>query len=164
MERFRTTPGRSDSLHSGQLDPAFFPSLREFVRKEGVQLVLLDTLSTYWRIKDESDNAEIARARVAIPRFWQRDRRGVVLIHHHRKSGGLMVMPSGAAGPFGLVDQALSLDKCAGAQRDASVLKPSDVTRIAREMILELDGTSNGSSHAGSVHNRSPRDPSCWTY
>jgi hypothetical protein len=143
LERFGATPTDPIHLHSGQLDPAVFLAVREFVRKEGVRLVLLDTLTTYWRIKDESDNAEIARLGSPFLDLAHETDAAVVLIHHHRKSGGAdghAIRGGGAL--FGLVDQALSLDKCPGAGSETHrVLKAlGRYEDSPAEMILELDG------------------------
>ncbi len=144
LERFGATTDDPIYVHTGQLDPAFWSGVRRFVQERGVRLVLLDTLATYWRITDESDNAEIARLGTPFLDLAHENDAAVVLIHHHRKSGGEgghAIRGGGAI--LGLVDQALSLEKRVGAgterQRALKALGRYGDWSPA-ELILELVG------------------------
>jgi len=93
-----------------------------------------------------------------IPRPLAHETTGRCPDHHHRKSAGLRSCHPGR-GAFSPVDQALSLDSAPGPQRDASGAQASDVPRIARRDILELDGDEYRSSARRLSSNRSPPDP-----
>jgi hypothetical protein len=144
LESFGATADDPISIHSGPLDPAGFESIRKFVKDEGVRLVLLDTLSRYWRIRDENDNAEIERLVGPFVDLAHETDAAVVLIHHHRKSGGTDGHAiRGGGGLLALVDQALSLEKRAdGAgnphQRVLRAIGRYDDSPA--ELIIELEG------------------------
>jgi hypothetical protein len=145
LERFGATPTDPVAIHAGRLDPSAFGDMRKYVKQEGVRLVLLDTLSRYWNIRDENDNPEIERLVSPFLDLAHETDAAVVLIHHHRKSGGSDGHAiRGGGGLLAIVDQALSLEKRPdGAgnpqQRVLRALgRYSDYSPA--EMVLELDG------------------------
>lgn len=144
MERFGATRADPCHIHSGRLDPASFAVIRTFVKEHGVRLVLLDTLSSYWQIHDENDNAEIIRRVSPFVYLAHETDAAVVLIHHERKSGGVAGHAiRGGSSLFGLVDQSLSLEKRlgGGGTENQRVLKAlGRYDESPSELILELDG------------------------
>ena len=62
LHRFGLQPGDPVYVHAGPLDGRDLATIEAFVREKGITLVLLDTLSRFWQIRDENDNAEIIRA------------------------------------------------------------------------------------------------------
>jgi RecA-family ATPase len=103
---------RTDRIHlwAKPLDPRWLRALRAYIRKHNVRLVILDTLASYWRIKNENDNAEVIRGITPLERLARETGAAVLIIHHDRKGGG----PNGesirgGSGLFAKVDQALML-------------------------------------------------------
>jgi predicted ATP-dependent serine protease len=142
LERFGATPADPLHVHSGRLDPASLPVIRNFVKEHGVRLVLLDTLSRYWRIHDENDNAEIIRLVSPFVDLAHETDAAVVLVHHERKSGGADGHGiRGGSALFGLVDQSLSLERRPGGGENQRVLKAlGRYDDSPAELVLELDG------------------------
>jgi len=105
-------------------------------------LVVLDTLSRFWSIKDENDNAEIIRLASPFLDLAHETNTTVLLLHHERKSGGDEGRGiRGGSALFGLVDQALLLEKRQGGNSSQRVLKA--LGRYADspdELFIEFDG------------------------
>jgi hypothetical protein len=145
LERFGATPADPIFIHAGRLDPGAFGPLRQFVKDHSIRLVLLDTLSRYWHIKDENDNPEIERLVSPFVDLAHETDSAVVLIHHHRKSGGADGHAiRGGGGLLALVDQALSLEKRSDGAGNARQRVLTALGRYSDDspakLILELDG------------------------
>jgi len=146
LHRFGLLPGDPVHVHAGPLDARDLPTIEVFVREKGITLVLLDTLSRYWQIKDENSNAEIIRAVGPLLEMAQRTGCAVLVIHHEKKSNGesddgLRSVRGGSA-LAGIVDQSLQLAKPHGGGKKRRVLKA--VGRYAEtppELLIELVGT-----------------------
>jgi len=142
LERFGLTKEDSLYLHTGRLLPGKLADIQKFVTDHGVRLVLLDTLSRYWDIENENDNAEVIRRVSPFLDLARETNTAVVLIHHERKGGGEDGRGiRGGSALFGLVDQSLTLDKRAGGTENQRVLKAlGRYDESPSEVILELDG------------------------
>lgn len=104
-------------IHSGPLlnTPATRDSLTQFIKENGIGLVFLDTLSKWWGIQDENDNAEIIRGASPLLELARSTGACVVAIHHTTKAGGdggREIRGGGAL--LGIVDQALIMSKGSG--------------------------------------------------
>jgi hypothetical protein len=111
-------------IHVGRLSPGEFPKVVEFIREKNVGLVLLDTLSRYWNITDENDNAEVARLLDLFLELARSTDVAVVLVHHDRKAGGEDGRNlRGGSALFGVVDQAIHLTKRKGGTKTQRLLK-----------------------------------------
>jgi hypothetical protein len=98
--------------------------LREFLVSKEIGLVILDTLSRFWSIDDENDNAKVTRAVSPLLDLARVTGVAVLLVHHQSKSGGLNGRGiRGASALFALVDQALMLEGQQGGSDTNRVLK-----------------------------------------
>ncbi|MEK6641009.1 MAG: AAA family ATPase [Nitrospirota bacterium] len=90
--RLKELGGELDNihLHIGSLEPtrANIAAVEAFVRKQGIRLVLVDTLAMFWHLDDESDASKMTQAVKPLLRLARDTGACVVLIHHHRKSDG----------------------------------------------------------------------------
>ena len=94
-----------------QDDSATLKALEEFIRQNGIVLVLIDTFASFFAIKDETDNAELTRRLKPILAICRSTETVIAILHHERKSGGeggRAIRGGGAI--FALVDQALQLE------------------------------------------------------
>ena len=123
LEKFGLRPEDPLFVHAGRLLPSEFRQLTNFVRAQGIKLVLLDTLASYWNVEDENDNAKVIHA----VNPWldlARTLAAVVLVHHERKSGGEDGKGvRGGSGLVGLVDQIITLERRPGASATQRTLK-----------------------------------------
>jgi AAA domain len=142
LERFGLSQNDPLYVHVGRLSWADMAEIRKFVKDQPVSLLILDTLSRFWDIKDENDNAEVTRRVSPFLDLAHETNVAVLLIHHERKSGGEDGRGiRGGSALFALVDQALLLDKRPGGDPSHRVLKA--VGRYAdspAELLFELEG------------------------
>jgi len=108
--------GELDGLfvHVGPLEPTatILDSVRTFAQEHGVRLILIDTLSAFWKIENENDAAEMTKAVKPLQTLARESGACVLLIHHARKSEGKHgdeIRGSGAL--FAAVDVALILKR-----------------------------------------------------
>ena len=85
--------------------------LRDFISQQDIDLVLIDTLSRFWRVQDENNNAEVGRVLNPLLDLSRELDVAMLFIHHQNKSGGEGGRGiRGASAILGLVDQAITLD------------------------------------------------------
>jgi hypothetical protein len=138
-------------VHTGPLpsDVGQLNRIRSFIKDQGIILVLLDSLSYWWNIKNENDNAEVVRLLKPVLILARETGAAIGLIHHESKFGGRNKRGNfgdgksirGGSALFGVVDQAILLDKRHGGAPNQRVLKT--VGRYAEspaELIIELTG------------------------
>lgn len=109
--------------------PEAIAELRGFVAENRIELVVIDTLSRFWRVKSENDAAEVITALSPILDL-SRDLGVAVLLLHHVSKGaagerdsyrqGREIRGSGAI--LGVVDQALILRRAKGGSPSVRVL------------------------------------------
>jgi hypothetical protein len=141
LERFGLLPDDPVHVHRGRLTPRDLLAVERYIRTHRIGLVLLDTLSRYWEIKDENDNAQVIQRISPFIDLAHETNTTIVLIHHESKAGGVGGRGiRGGSALLGAVDQALILEKSSG---------PADSTRrtiraigryddTPREMVIEL--------------------------
>jgi hypothetical protein len=142
--RFGARPEDVIFVHVASLDhdADVFAQITAFIREQQIQLVVLDTLGSFWQIPDENDNAQVERH----IRPWRDLARStncaVVLIHHQRKVGGEGGREiRGGSALLGAVDQALLLDHRQGNYPTQRVLRSiGRYDDTPKELILELVG------------------------
>jgi hypothetical protein len=131
-------------VHVGPVDPnaRTFSALREFVRKENIRLVILDTLAQFWQISDENDNAQVLQRIAPFLTLARETSAAVLLIYHERKmhgDGGRAIR--GGSALLGAVDQALLLDHRQGGNSCQRVLRcVGRYDDTPRQLILEQIG------------------------
>ena len=77
-------------MHSLRLDhgETTITALRDFIYQHNIGMVVLDTLSRYWNVRDENDNAGVVREVSPFLDLAHETGCTVVLVHHESKSGG----------------------------------------------------------------------------
>lgn len=58
-----------------------------FCTDKGIELFIIDTISTFWPVRDEGNNPEIDAALIPLNVFFEKGI-CVMIVHHFRKSGG----------------------------------------------------------------------------
>src|SRR5262249_3675491 len=125
-------------------------SVHSFITEKKIGFVLLDSLPYYWTVKSENDNAEILRAVKPLLSVARATGAAIGLIHHESKYGGRSESGEshgdgksirGGSAMFGLVDQAILLDRRRGGRPTERVLRT--IGRRAEnppELVVELMG------------------------
>ena len=115
-------------------------AIRSFIGEKNVSLILVDSLSVFWNVKDENDNAAVVREVKPLLALARDTGAAVGLLHHDRKSGGEGGRNiRGGSALFGLVDQALMLELLPGERTNKRILKTLGRYRESpRELVIEL--------------------------
>jgi len=99
-------------IHTGDLpaDEATLAELEKTIQDKGYGLVALDTITNWWDVRDENDNAGVRQAILPLLQVARRTGATFLLVHHTSKKGGKGGRElRGASSLLGLVDQALVL-------------------------------------------------------
>src|SRR5262249_41371235 len=120
---------------------------KAFILGNEIKLVMLDTLSMFWAITDENDNAQVlARIKPWLALAVEADI-CVLLIHHERKAGGEGGRAArGGSSLVGAVQQSLSLDyeRGAGPRSRRRILRSvGRYDETPRELLIELSPQDN---------------------
>jgi len=144
QQRFGMRAGDPLYVHTGPLanDKATLEAIKDFISRNAISLVILDTLGRFWRVKDENSNAEVVQEVSPLLDLARDTGAAVLLVHHESKSGGEDGKGiRGASALFGLVDQAFLLQKAQGGSSNRRVLKCiGRYDETPREVVLELEG------------------------
>ncbi len=127
-------------IHVGPSEstPTVFAEITQFVRDHQIKLVVVDTLTTFWRVQNENDASEVTQAMKPLLRLARESGACVLLIHHTRKSEGQYgdeIRGSGAL--FAAVDVALIL-KRHEVQIQRRLLAQSRYPETPSELVIEL--------------------------
>ncbi len=127
-------------VHVGPLEPTatVINSIKTFAQDHAVRLILLDTLSAFWRIENENDAAEMTRVVKPLLQLARESGACLLLIHHARKSDGQYgdeIRGSGAL--FAAVDVALIM-KRHSVQTQRLLQAQSRYPETPSELIIEL--------------------------
>jgi len=132
-------------VHVGML-PATQEGLEEvraFMAERSLGLLVVDTLTRFWGVRDENDNSEVIAALGPLLDLAHTVGITVLLVHHAGKneeeeSTGREIR--GASGTFGMVDQALILKRVRGGAPTARSLRAlGRYPETPREVILDFD-------------------------
>lgn len=144
LRRFGMRPEDPIHVHAGPLvyAPATFRDLRQFIEAQKIALVILDTLPTFWDVQDENDNAELIQQATPLLTLARETNVVMLLLHHEGKSGGEGGRGiRGASALFGIVDQALLLDRRQGGTPTQRVLRATGrYDETPRELVIALAG------------------------
>lgn len=167
LQRFGLCPGDPVFVHRGRLvdSPATFEALRQFIRKNVIKAVILDTLPRFWSVYDENNNAQVMREMSPFLDLARDTGAVVILLHHERKSGGEDGRGiRGGSALFGIVDQALMLDRRrqggTSTQRVLRALGRYDET--PGELILDLAGDEYRRLGTSEELNREAKEAKVW--
>ena len=136
--------GKEDQIFvlTGNLknSPACISDLRRFIQENGIGLVLIDTISRFWNVKDENNNAEIIREVSPLLDLAHETNTAIGFLHHDRKSGGDDGRGiRGGSALFGLVDQAILLDRRQGGTQTQRSLKTlGRYAESPKELLIDL--------------------------
>jgi len=142
LHQFGLRPSDPIYLHTGSLTygAETFRSLKEFIIEKSIKLVLLDTLSMFWGVTDENNNAEVQRRLAPFLTLARETNCAVLLVHHERKSGGEGGREiRGGSALFAMVDQALLLDRREGGEPTHRVLRVlGRYSETPHELVLDF--------------------------
>ena len=130
-------------VHAWRLEhgPSTLAALKDFIEQNAIGVVVLDTLSRYWAVLDENNNAQVLKEVSPFLDLARETGCSVLLVHHDRKGGGEDGRGiRGASSLLGLVDQALMLEKRQGGKDNQRVLRT--VGRYAdtpKELVIEWE-------------------------
>jgi predicted ATP-dependent serine protease len=145
LEHFGLRPEDDLYIALGRLrsSPELLGEVRAFITQVGIALVVIDTLTQFWSVSDENSNSEVIREVTGLLDLAREMDAAVVLVHHERKSGGDEGRGiRGGSALFGLVDQALLLDRRHGGDPSHRVLRTfGRYSESPRQLILALDNT-----------------------
>jgi len=114
-----------------------------FIEANEIGLVLLDTLSSYWQIRDENNNAEVISRVRPILNLARETRCAVLLVHHESKRGGDFGRSiRGGSALLGIVDLALMYDRLPGGNQKQRILRALGryAAQTPAELVVELIG------------------------
>lgn len=152
LRKLGMTPDDPIYIHAGPLpnNEGELEAIRRFIQEKGISLVLIDSLPYWWSIKNENDNAEIIAALKPLLELARQTGAAVGLIHHESKYGGRDQWGGshgdgksirGGSALFGIVDQAILLDRRHGGTRNQRVLKTiGRHSESPPELTIELEG------------------------
>jgi len=127
-------------VHVGPADPTptFFQELHDFITTNQIALVIIDTLATFWKLKDENDAGEMTQAVKPLLQLARETEACVVLSHHsHKSEGSHGDEIRGSSALFGLVDIAVIMKQHEiPTQRKLSAM--SRYPETPTELIVEL--------------------------
>lgn len=97
------------------------PNLRQWIElieeltkrctAEGIELVVIDTLTTFWPIDNENDAAQVIKALMPLYSLTE-NKVAVLLVHHFRKGGGDQAQASRGSGALpGFVDNIIEFTR-----------------------------------------------------
>ena len=141
LERFGLRKDDAVHVHRGRLTPSDRVDIERYIREHGIGLVLLDTLSRYWQIKDENDNAQVMERISPFIDLAHETGATIVLVHHESKAGGAGGRGiRGGSALLAAVDQALMLEKRKGhAQARRRILRAiGRYDETPDELVIEL--------------------------
>ncbi len=113
-------------IHFGELknDPETIQDLKEFIISRHIGLMVIDTISCFWKIQSENSNTEVHNALMPLLTLAHDTNCAVGLIHHKNKQGGEDERSiRGASSLFGIVEQALLLENRKGGNGTQRILK-----------------------------------------
>jgi hypothetical protein len=125
----------------------FIEYLAEIVRRDGIEVIVLDTLFQFWPARDENDAAEVIRTLTPLQRLTEAGA-AVLLVAHVRKSEGQQGTATRGSGALpGAVDIIMELRRLDGPNnkdRRRLIETYSRYTRTPAELVIELsdDGKS----------------------
>lgn len=92
----------------------FLEEVSQYCQSNNIDLVVIDTLSTFWPIDNENDSAQVMKALIPLFTLTNEDC-AVLLIHHFRKGGGQEAQASRGSGALtGFVSNIIEFTRVEG--------------------------------------------------
>jgi len=143
LQRFGMQPLDPIFIHCGPLDNTFqnLKVLEDFIQQNRIGMVLVDTLSMFWSVLEENDNAKVIQQVKPLLDLARRTQAAVGLVHHTSKAGGDHGRAvRGASSLLGIVDQAFLLELRQGGKQNQRILKTiGRYSESPAELVLELE-------------------------
>jgi hypothetical protein len=128
----------------------FISKTVEFCVKNKIELVIIDTLATFWPVRDENDATQVTSALLPLNSLLENNL-SVMIVHHERKSGGEEGTSSRGSGALpAYVDIIVEFRRFDASKRNDTrrVIKTySRYSETPTELVLEL--TSDGYEEHG---------------
>jgi hypothetical protein len=144
LRRFGMTPNDPIFIHIGPVQDQVetLKLVQDFIIEKQIILLVIDSLARFWAVQDENNNMEVIREVSPLLDLARETNTAVLLIHHERKSGGEDGRNiRGGSALFGLVDQAIFLERRQGEVSNKRVLKTlGRYEESPPELIIELVG------------------------
>jgi predicted ATP-dependent serine protease len=140
LAKFGMLPRDPIHVHAAGLDPGAgtLAAIRDYIVAHKIVLLILDTLSRFWRIEDENNNAQVMARLSPLLDLARETGVALLLVHHERKAGGEEGRSiRGGSALFSLVDQALLLERRQGGDRSHRVLRVIGRYEGPAELVLE---------------------------
>lgn len=116
----------------------------ERCKEDEIDLVIIDTLTTFWPIDNENDSAQVIKALVPLYNFTENNI-AVLLVHHFRKGGGDQAQASRGSGALpGFVDNIIEFTRKEDGSIYQRILKTyGRFDEVIPQIVIELtlDGT-----------------------
>ena len=109
------------------------------VEKEGVQLIVIDTIAAFWNVQNENDATHIMEALRPIQEIVQKHRVALLLIHHLRKADGSDgTAHRGSGALVGAVEIALEMGKLSNNKEQRLLSGVGRYEETPSEVVIEL--------------------------
>lgn len=108
--------------------------------EEDIDMIVIDTLTTFWPIDNENDSAQVIKALVPLYSFTENNI-AVVLVHHFRKGGGDQAQASRGSGALpGFVDNIIEFTRSDSGFPNQRTLKTyGRFDGVIPEVVIELN-------------------------
>jgi len=154
LKRFGMNPNDPIFVHCGPLkcDEQTLSQIGNFISQNKISMVIIDTLSMFWGVSDENNNAEVIRKISPILNLARSTGCSICLVHHESKSGGTHGRSiRGASSLLGIVDQSLILERRIGGNQKQRLLKTiGRFSESPSELVIVLEGDEWVSLGSGS--------------
>lgn len=127
-------------IHCQPTDPTpdFFNQLTQFITENSVTLVIVDTLASFWELKDENDASAMTKAVKPLLQLARESGACVLMIHHSRKAEGAYGDEiRGSSALFGLVDVAVMM-RNTEVENQRKLIARSRYPDTPAELVVEL--------------------------
>lgn len=117
----------------------FIEELTAYVLENKIDLVVIDTLSTFWPIDNENDSAQVLKALVPLYALTENNI-AVLLVHHFRKGGGDQAQASRGSGALpGFVDNIIEFTRKDDGFPNQRILKTyGRFSDVIPQVVIEL--------------------------
>jgi len=126
--------------------PQTYRDVITFMKAQDIGLLVIDTMSNFWTVENENDNAEVNNAMRELLSLAHDDERCVFILHHDGKGDGVR-KSRGASSLPGTVDLHLALSRVKGAEKDdprrvLSIEKKREDETPWSSLMLTYDGNT----------------------
>lgn len=122
-------------------DERVFAEMVAYIERNGIGLVVIDTLPAWWRLSDESDASEVIRKGMPLVHAIHATDAAWLGLVHSRKGGGEHGEEiRGSSALLGLADIAISMKRTNGGKRQRKLETVSRYADTPSDLVIELNG------------------------